>query len=87
MTLTVCEYENIDLLLMLPTPPVKNWFKHMWQNMSQILDILRYVEKNMVYEDLLKADVRSQGLPEIIFFQHDCVHRLCTLGLTQWQFM
>ena len=55
----------------------------MWQNMSQILDILRYVEKNMVYEDLLKADVRSQGLPEIIFFQHDCVHRLCTLGLAQ----
>ena len=83
MTLTVCEYENIDLLLMLPTTPVKTDLNICGKTCLQILDILRYVEKNMVYEDLLKADVRSQGLPEIIFFQHDCVHRLCTLGLTQ----
>ena len=46
MTLTVCEYENIDLLLMVPNTPVKNWFKHMEQN---ICTNLQFVEKNVVY--------------------------------------
>ena len=43
MTLTVCEYENIDLLLMLPTTPVKNWFKHMEQNTCTISNLLKKI--------------------------------------------
>ena len=56
MTLTVCEYENIDLLLMLPTTPVKNWFKHMEQNTCTISNLLK---KIWFMEGFLTADVRS----------------------------
>jgi hypothetical protein len=69
MTLTVCEYENIDLLLMLPTTPVKNWFKHMEQNICTISNLLK---KIWFMEGFFMAAAVTRPSKNHIVFNTDC---------------